>query len=61
MKDWRTLKVGEKVHIHTDEFDGITDFDGVITEVAEDHAIMLDEAGAHNWIDDWTEELFTRI
>lgn len=61
MKDWRSLKIGEKVHIHTDEFDGITDFDGVVTEVHPDHVIMLDEIGVRNWIDDMTEELFTRI
>lgn len=61
MVDWRTLKVGDKVRLHTEEFGVTGDWDGVVTEVAEDHAIMTDEFGARNWIDDDFAQDYFRI
>lgn len=61
MKDWRKLKKGDLVHMHTEEFDGIGDWDGVITDVSADHAIMTEADGSRNWIDDDTAYLFRRV
>ena len=51
MVDYRKLKVGDRLHLHTEEFDGVYDTDGVVTEVKTDHAIMAEPDGTHNWID----------
>lgn len=59
MLDYRNLKIGDKLHFHSEEFDGVSDVNGVVTEVEVDHAIMKSD-GISYWIDDYTADLFSR-
>ncbi len=58
MADWKTWKKGRKTTWKWDDFDGSGSCEGIITEVAEDHAIM-EADGMHLWIDDSTAEMFS--
>ncbi|MCD7824243.1 MAG: hypothetical protein LUG86_09580 [Oscillospiraceae bacterium] len=60
MVNYRTLKVGDKVHFHAEEFDGTSDWDGTITKTESDHAIMGTADGDSYWIDDDTADMFYR-
>ena len=60
MVDYRKLRVGDRLHLHTEEFDGVYDTDGVVTMVAADHALMTEPDGTRNWIDDDTAFEFFR-
>ena len=58
MADWKTWKKRRKTTWRWDDFDGSGSCEGIITEVAEDHAIM-EADGMHLWIDDSTAEMFS--
>ena len=55
MQDWRSWETGRKTIYEGTEFDGSFHFEGVITEVHEDHLICEAE-GMHLWVDDDTAE-----
>lgn len=48
MQDWRSWETGRKTIYEGTEFDGSFHFEGVITEVHEDHLICEAE-GMHLW------------
>ncbi|MCD8013317.1 MAG: hypothetical protein LUG99_09095 [Lachnospiraceae bacterium] len=54
MVDYRKLKTGDRLHMHTEEFDGVYDSDGVVSLVDAEHALMTEADGTRNWIDDDT-------
>lgn len=57
MQDWRSWETGRKTIYEGAEFDGSFHFEGVITEVHDDHLICEAE-GMHLWVDDDTAGLF---
>ena len=56
-KDWRNWKIGRKTIYEGHEFDGDFHFEGVITEVHDDH-LICETDGMHLWIDDDTVHNF---
>lgn len=54
-KDWRTLKKGDKLSYFSSAFDGETSFEGVVSDVDHQRAIILAD-GMHLWCDDDTME-----
>lgn len=58
ISDWRNWKAGRKTVFQTDEFDGCSRIEGVITEVCEDH-LICEADGLHLWIDDDTVYQFS--
>lgn len=52
ISDWRNWKAGRKTVFQTDEFDGCSRIEGIITEVYEDHLL-------HLWVDDDTAYQFS--
>lgn len=56
-KDWRNWKIGRKTIYEGHEFDGNFHFEGVITEVHDDH-LICEADGMHLWIDDDTVHNF---
>ena len=59
MRMWRTLRAGDKVSFHWNDFDGYGVIHGRITEVCKDHAIATID-GSSYWIDDDTQNMFTK-
>jgi hypothetical protein len=58
LKDWRTLKVGDKVSYHAEDFDGVTNISGMtISDVDSERAIASYD-GMSFWIDDDTSYQF---
>jgi hypothetical protein len=57
MQDWRSWETGRKTIYEGAEFDGSFHFEGVITEVHDDHLICEAE-GMHLWVDDDTAGFF---
>lgn len=56
---WKKLCCGDKVRYHAEDFDGVTDLNGVVTAVYEDHAVV--HAGDMClWVDEDTEKFFSK-
>lgn len=59
MKNWQTLKVGERVVFAGEEFGLAFREEGIVTEAADDHMIV-ESNGMHLWLDDFNADLFTK-
>lgn len=59
LKDWRNLKVGEKVHFYGRDFDGCWDFVCTVIEIKKD-CVLADSEGMTLTIDDWSMNMFRR-
>lgn len=60
--DWRTLKVGDKLIMICDEFDGYSETPCTVSEVSDTHAIATEDCEVGRpmnlWIDDRMQDLF---
>ena len=56
---WRKWKVGDRVKDTVNDFDGRGSWNGTLTEMHEDHAIV-EADGMHLWLDDDTADMFQR-
>ena len=64
MKNWRELKIGDKVIENIDDFDCVkpVKVHCIITKVEEDHVIAteINDSDLNLWIDDDTEYMFEK-
>lgn len=62
VSDWKTLKVGQKLTMICDEFDGHSQTDCTVTEVLDDHVIAVEDNAVGRpqtlWIDDFNQDMF---
>lgn len=56
---WRQLGIGDAIRLVTDEFDGKTVLDAVVTEISKDHALAKTDDGITLWLDDFTDQSVT--
>lgn len=60
--DWKELKVGNKLTMICDEFDGYSETPCTVTEVTDDHAIAYEDCEIGRpqalWIDDFNQDMF---
>lgn len=54
---WRKWNIGDRVQYIVNEFDGCRSWNGILTEMHEDHAIV-EADGMKLWLDDDTQDLF---
>lgn len=55
------MNLGEKYLYITDEFDGYTETEAIVTEIADDHAILETDDGLRLWYDEMTKDMFILI
>lgn len=55
------MKIGDRYYFYSDEFDGCTRIEAIVTEISEDHAILTTADGIKLWYDDDTADLFIYI
>lgn len=60
MQNWKEWKIGDQIKWSWNEFDGKGSMIGTLTEVYDDHAIMVAE-GLDIWIDDCFSDMFEKI
>lgn len=60
--DWTNLKVGDKLVMIADEFDGYSETECSVTEVHDDHAIAIEDCEIGRpqtlWIDNFNQDMF---
>ena len=60
LKDWRSLKVGDKIRWYGKEFDGSWDLPCKVIEIKSD-CVIADWDGVKLPIDDWSMDQFKRV
>lgn len=59
MREWRNLKVGDRVSFHYNEFDGSGVLHGRVSEVSDTRAIVR-IWGSDYWLDDDNKQMFSK-
>lgn len=59
-ESWKTWNIGNTIRYTADEFDGYSEFVGVVTEKENDH-LIVEADGMKLWCEEFNQNMFRKV